>query len=306
MDLILHHYDFSNYAEKVRRALGFKGFDWYSVIVPQTAPKPELTPLTGGYRRTPVLQIGADILCDTRRIMLELERLQPEPTFYPEGMGAAANMITYWAENQLFRPMSLYVSGSNLDVLPDNLQADRSRMRGMPEPSPETVCRAAKRNAPLARIQIDWVDSLFADRRDWATGAAVTVADFALYHVLWFLTARTDRLVFELENRRHIQAWMARMEQFGHGTRHEMSAQMALDNALEAEPVEVDCYDTFPEDPPCGAHVQVRADDYGRDTVEGELVELGPEKIGVRRWDRRVGNIVVHFPRLGYDLRAIR
>ena len=237
MDLILHHYDFSNYAEKVRLALGFKGIDWYSVIVPSTAPKPELTPLTGGYRRTPVLQIGADIFCDTRRIMLELERLRPEPTFHPSGLGATANMIAYWAENQFFRPISLYVSGSNLDVLPDNLQADRSRMRGMPEPSPETVCRAAKRNAPLARVQIDWVDSLFADGRDWATGTAVTVADFALYHTLWFLTARTDRLAFELENCLHIQAWMARMEQFGHGTRHEMSAQMALDAAAGTEPV---------------------------------------------------------------------
>ena len=306
MDLILHHYDFSNYAEKVRLALGFKGFDWYSVIVPSTAPKPELTPLTGGYRRTPVLQIGADIFCDTRRIMLELERLRPEPTFHPSGLGATANMIAYWAENQFFRPISLYVSGSNLDVLPDNLQADRSRMRGMPEPSPETVCRAAKRNAPLARVQIDWVDSLFADGRDWATGTAVTVADFALYHTLWFLTARTDRLAFELENCLHIQAWMARMEQFGHGTRHEMSAQMAFDAAAGTEPVGNYDYDTFPEDPPRGAYVCVRANDYGRDPVEGELVELGPEKIGVRRWDPRGNNIVVHFPRLGYDLRAIR
>ena len=120
MDLILHHYDFSNYAEKVRLALGFKGFDWYSVIIPSTAPKPELTPLTGGYRRPRVLQIGADIFCDTRRIMLELERLQPEPTFYPPGLGEVANMISYRAENQLFRPISLYVSGSNHDVLPTN------------------------------------------------------------------------------------------------------------------------------------------------------------------------------------------
>ena len=130
MDLILHHYDdFSNYAEKARLALGYKGFTWHSVIIPPTAPKPDLTPLTGGYRRTPVLQVGADIYCDTRRIMQELERQRPEPTFYPAGLETTANMIAYWAENQLFRPMSLYVSGRNLDVLPDNLQADRSRMR---------------------------------------------------------------------------------------------------------------------------------------------------------------------------------
>ena len=165
MDLILHNYDYSNFAEKARLALGYKGLDWHSVDIPQTAPKPDLAPLTGGYRRTPVLQTGADIFCDTRRIMLELERRRPEPTFYPSGLEAAANMIAYWAENQFFRPMSLYVSGNNLDVLPANLQADRSRMRGLPEPSPETVKRAATRSAPAVRIQIEWIEDLFADGR---------------------------------------------------------------------------------------------------------------------------------------------
>jgi hypothetical protein len=33
---ILHHYDTSPFAEKVRLMLGFKGLDWLSVKVPQT------------------------------------------------------------------------------------------------------------------------------------------------------------------------------------------------------------------------------------------------------------------------------
>src|SRR5882672_7004284 len=130
MELILHHYDFSNYAEKARLALGYKGLAWRSVIIPPVAPKPDLTPLTGGYRRTPVLQIGADIFCDTHLILRELERQKPSPTLYPQGLTATADMIAYWAEHQLFRPMSLYVSGTNMDLLPQNLQADRSAMRG--------------------------------------------------------------------------------------------------------------------------------------------------------------------------------
>jgi hypothetical protein len=48
-DLILHHYDFSNYSEKARVAMGFKSLPWKSVIVPPVLPKPDLTPLTGGY-----------------------------------------------------------------------------------------------------------------------------------------------------------------------------------------------------------------------------------------------------------------
>ena len=111
--LILHHYDFSNYAEKARLALGYKGLAWRGVTIPPVAPKPDLTPLTGGYRRTPVLQIGADVFCDTHLILRELERCKPEPTLYPQGLRTIADMIAYWAEHQLFRPMSLYVSGTN-------------------------------------------------------------------------------------------------------------------------------------------------------------------------------------------------
>ena len=44
-------------------------------------PKPNLTALTGGYRKTPVLQIGADIYCDSQLIMRELERRYPSPEF---------------------------------------------------------------------------------------------------------------------------------------------------------------------------------------------------------------------------------
>ena len=76
-DIILHHYDTSPYAEKVRTGLGLKGLAWASVELPVIMPKPNLTTLTGGYRKTPVLQIGADIYCDSQLIMRELERRYP-------------------------------------------------------------------------------------------------------------------------------------------------------------------------------------------------------------------------------------
>ena len=46
---------------------------------------PDLVVLTGGYSKTPVLQIGADIYCDTKRIADELETRFPQPTLYPDG-----------------------------------------------------------------------------------------------------------------------------------------------------------------------------------------------------------------------------
>src|SRR6186713_1010576 len=96
-DLILHHYWESPYAEKIRRVMGMKGLTWRSVIIPMVMPKPDLTALTGGYRKTPVLQIGADVYCDSQLIMRELERRHPTPSFYPAGRGAA-DALAWWAE----------------------------------------------------------------------------------------------------------------------------------------------------------------------------------------------------------------
>jgi glutathione S-transferase len=80
-EIILHQYWQSPFTEKVRVVLGMKGLAWRSVEQPSIMPKPELTPLTGGYRRIPVMQIGADIYCDSQVILRELERRYPGP--YP-------------------------------------------------------------------------------------------------------------------------------------------------------------------------------------------------------------------------------
>lgn len=73
-ELILHHYPTSPFAEKARLLLGFKQLSWRSVMIPPVMPKPDLVALTGGYRKTPVLQVGADVYCDTALIARRLEQ----------------------------------------------------------------------------------------------------------------------------------------------------------------------------------------------------------------------------------------
>jgi glutathione S-transferase len=65
-ELILHHYPASPFAEKIRAILGFKRLEWNSVIIPMTAPKPDLVALTGGYRKTPVCCKSATMCTATR------------------------------------------------------------------------------------------------------------------------------------------------------------------------------------------------------------------------------------------------
>src|SRR6202162_6117319 len=117
-DIILHHYDTSPYSEKVRTGFGLKGLAWASVELPVIMPKPNLTALAGGYRKTPILQIGADIYCDSQLIMRELERRYPTPSFYPAGHGAA-DALAWWAEKTMFLPAVSIVFAKGPDALPE-------------------------------------------------------------------------------------------------------------------------------------------------------------------------------------------
>src|SRR5579864_3080725 len=131
-DIILHHYEISPYSEKVRIGLGLKGLAWASVEMPIIMPKPDLTALTGGYRKAPVLQIGADIYCDSQLIMRELERRYPTPSFYPAGHGAA-DALAWWAEKTTFSPAAGILFAKKPDALPEGFLdgASYERMMGV-------------------------------------------------------------------------------------------------------------------------------------------------------------------------------
>ncbi len=253
-----------------------------------------------------MLQIGADLYCDTALILRELERRFPMPTLFPIQLAAAAEVIAYWAENRLFRPISIYASGSNMDHLPEGLQADRSLMRGLPPPDAATLHRATARNAPLVRMQLPQIEAMLSDGRGWIAGPAPTIADLAVYHALWFLTAWTSRLAHELAPFPCIRSWMDRVRGFGHGTSEPLDPQEALHAAAAATHEGLRTSRPFAEDPPLGSAVRIRSDDYGRDPVGGELVFIDADEVAIRRHDPQVGTVVVHFPRLGYDLRPLR
>jgi glutathione S-transferase len=304
--LILHNYDFSNFAEKARLMLGFKGMAWRSVEIPPIAPKPKLTPLTGGYRRTPVLQEGADIWCDTRLIARELERRVPEPSFFPAKAAGAAEVIAWWAEQQFMRPTALYVSGINAEHMPEGLHADRARVHGVPVPSIEAVRRAATRNLHLVRPQIRWIADMLADGRPYLLGDVPCIADFATYHVVWFYRGRHIDCRQELAPYPRLLAWRDRMAAIGHGQRTNIDADEALAEARAATPAPPRPSDPQEGDPLPGQQARIRPADNAKDWVEGEVTFVDAQEIALLHRDPEVGEVAVHFPRLGYDWRIAR
>jgi glutathione S-transferase len=301
--LILHHYDFSNFAEKARLMLGFKRLAWRGVEQPPILPKPNLTPLTGGYRRIPVLQDGADLWCDTRLIARELERRQPSPTLFPQRTRGFADTIAWWAEHQFMRPVALYVSGINADHMPAGLHEDRARLHGLPPPSIEAVRKAATRNLHLVRPQIAWLADMLQDGRPFLLGGTPCIADFAAYHVVWFFRGRHIDCRQELAPYPRLLAWRDRMAAIGHGRRTEMAPSEALTIARSAEPAAPRTSQPQEGDPHPGERARVRPADNAKDWVEGEVSFVDAHEIALLREDADVGRVAVHFPRLGYDWR---
>ncbi len=296
-DIILHHYQGSPFSELLRVALGHKQLAWKSVIIPNIAPKPDLTPLTGGYRKTPVLQIGADIYCDTAIAIEAIESFKPDPTFYPAPLGRAGAFVGMWAGGPMFMHMVCTAMGPVLDLIPEGFWADRKALFGFDK---ERVRSAfphlkAQFEASLARAE----DAL-ADGRPFFGGDAPGYSDFAFYMDTWFQMradfGQPDAPV--LNPFPNVRAWHERVAAIGHGAPSDMSAREALEIAKASSSSVAELVDAT-SGFTAGQHVTVSTEDPGADPVAGKLVRLTSRDIAVMRDDPQVGTVCVHFPRLG-------
>jgi glutathione S-transferase len=307
-ELILHHYAGSPFSEKVRLILGFKNLAWRSVTIPIVMPKPDVIALTGGYRRTPLLQIGADIYCDSALIARALDRLAPQPWLYPES-AAGARIVAQWADTDLFWTVIPFLMQQPAAVAaifkgapPEMAEAFRAdRAAFAPQVHRPTLADAT---AQLGSY-LGWLDAMLADGRPFLCGSAASIADFSVVHNLWFLRLAAPVVAPVLEPHRRLAAWFERMQAFGRGRKEPMGSDEAIALAAVAKghaPAEVSPGAGFE----AGDEVVVCATDYGKDPVAGQLVGLGAEEIVVARTDERAGRVHVHFPRIGFHLKKAK
>lgn len=306
-DLILHHYPTSPFSEKVRLILGAKKLAWKSVFIPPIMPKPDVLELTGGYRKTPFLQIGADIYCDSALIADVLEHLQPEPTLYPEPEKGMSRILAQWADTTLFwaaMAWNLQPRGA-AEVFgkapPEAARAfgeDRGKMSAgnMTRLRPADAASACK--SYLRRL------SDMLDDKPYLLGAVPCIADFAAYHPLWY-TRRIEAVKGILDLAPAVVDWMDRVAAIGHGTPEKFSADEAIAAARAATPASVLTDSTFQDDHgiPLGSAVTIRAESFGLEETAGTLVAATRMHYTLERTGERVGTVHVHFPRIGYVLK---
>ncbi|MHA1153457.1 MAG: glutathione S-transferase family protein [Alphaproteobacteria bacterium] len=304
-EVILHHYPQSPVSEKVRVALGIKELDWCSVTIPRLPPKPELIPLTGGYRLTPVMQIGADIYCDSQAILRELERRFPEPSLFPGGADGMVWGVSRWTDGALFTNVIALVFIDAGEAMPAEFWADRGRLYFGADFDKDAIRARLPEILASLRAQLGWMEARAATGRTFMLGDEPGLPDALCYYLLWFIRGRYSEGPEFLSQFPKLCAWEKRVAALGHGNPRNMNAAEALEIAKDATPATPEAVD--PGDPlglAFGDTVEVRPEAMdGVPAVTGHLRFLDPQTVVLDRDDERVGQVSVHFPRIGYRIR---
>ena len=301
--VILHHYQLSPYSEKIRLALGLKDLSWRSVEIPVWTPRPKLTPMTGGYRRTPILQIGAEFYCDTLLILHVIEKLGVSGALYPKGQEGLAKSFGWWIEKGSFMNAVCLTIGNMGGKIPQELVDER---RPLFRVNLDPQALLPKRAMYLQRVNshLAWLAEALSDGRKFILGEDASAADLSAYHPIWFARQNGGPEIAELiAFTAVVDPWYARVAALGHGNHTDMTPDEAIEIAHVNQPNEPDGWSPEAHDVGLqrGDWVSVTPDDYGN-PVHGTILAWTADEIVIRHEDPSVGKVNVHFPRVGFDV----
>lgn len=307
-NIILHHYELSPFSEKVRTTLGLKRLPWHSVDVAPMPPRPLLAALTGGYRRIPVLQVGADIYCDTNVILPALERLQPEPSIYPNGCEGLARGLAFAWERAMWIPTIGVLVHYIGDALPPEFIKDRKEGYLGIDISKPAMAPDLPHHLQVLHAQYGWLRQALAAAQErghrFLFGNTPSALDLACWQTTFLLRKNSPPEVDQLAGLGGLEAWYDAIASIGHGNPQPMTAEDALGIARAAQPLPLTHLrsDGDPAGLRAGTSVVVTPDDNARVPVRGTLVAASATEVVIHRHDPQAGDLHVHFPRLGFDV----
>jgi hypothetical protein len=209
-----------------------------------------------------------------------------------------------WSD-QFFRSALKIVLGAMADQWPEPFRKDREHL--FPDIDFATVGVEASHWRSQFRAHAWLLEQQLSDGRAWLAGAAPSLADIQAHPFVAMMRGAMPEAAGELlAGFTRLAAWEQRMLGMGEGTRTEIDIAAAHAAARAASPVkiavDIDAHDA--QRFTAGTQVVVEPDDTQRGGSVGELVVLQPNEVAIRRTDPQVGTVVVHFPRLGYRVRA--
>jgi glutathione S-transferase len=210
-DAVLYGMPMSHYCTCADRVLAFKGVNPRSVAVPYHDKRELIAATAQDY--VPALVWDGQVV-PWKEIADFMERARPEPTLYPYGLRALANVIDNWGHLVLEETVWRAVVTRIPPVLSDPVERwvfeeMQSRVRG---PWHVLELRRAEFWEEMLR-SLRVVDGMVADK-PWILGAP-SLADFGVFGGLSPLLVVGESVPPEFP---HLAKWVERIQQFGGAT----------------------------------------------------------------------------------------
>ncbi|NCX48835.1 MAG: glutathione S-transferase family protein [Gammaproteobacteria bacterium] len=302
-DLILHHYWPSPFAHKIRLALGLLGNAWKSVEIPRVPPKPLLMPLTAGYRRTPVLQSGADVYCDTQNIVRALTEITDNHQLLPTKLSGKILAFTDWADGAVFNLAARVVLTSALDTAPPEFIQDRGGLYFGPNWTPEGLRSQLPGVILQLAAHLNSIDSGLSSQGGFMSND-LSYADVTIAYLAWFIRGRWDQGPEFLQQFANIERIEREVHEAVREVYEDLSAEDALKIAANSESqspsgMTKQCGVTLKQ----GMQVAIKPQAETSDPpVVGRLRYLDRARVSIDHHAPEVGDVVVHLPIAGYQI----
>ncbi|MEO0435936.1 MAG: glutathione S-transferase family protein [Pseudomonadota bacterium] len=302
--VILHHYENSPYAEKIRLMFGLSKSSWASLLSPAWPPRPNVDPLSGGYRRIPIAQIGADIFCDSTLIAREVANLNKQPLLDPTTINGEARALMNFAEEQGFFSAIIAVPPTKLLATMIKNFGPIGAFRFAKDRS--GILKGGSTRAPSSDDAREVMQKLFSMLNEhlatqaWVYGEQPSIADFTVYHPIWLYLNCSGKIPAEATR---VLTWFEKIAAIGQGDRTEIGQADAFAAARDSEPRALPV-STEATDHELGSTVAVAPEDYGVVPVTGHLAAVTENRIVLARESTQFGLVHVHFPRAGYSIAA--
>ena len=299
--LILHQYDISPFSQKAQKMMGLKELSWQSVEMPMIAPKPDVEALTGGYRGTPVLQIGRDVFIDNWMIARALDEFDASGTAINAQGGLREAALYAWGE-RLFTPLlhaalAAYQSEWDADFL-----ADRKRV--FPDVDFDTLDVSDPDRRSQVRAYLGTVEAQLGLDQDFLGGAQADSCDIHVWGMVWMIHSALPALMPIVETFPRLTDWYERVSALGTGDREDVKIDVAWQSLKDglARPLP-DTPDQEPLAPWVGEAVDISAGSADRGSASGRLLAVDHEQVVLGVEPISGEDVQVWFPRFGYHLR---
>lgn len=306
--IILHRSLKSPYSQKAMLMLDYENLEWKSVLSSKGVPRPIQEKLVGEYsRRIPVLQVGADLYCDTDMIAKKIAELSGDKNLDRLNFSEEIQKENFRVEDENFMAllgsMSLwnfivsYLKSIKLkntfELITDRAKASRGAVNPL-------KIRTKAEWAKILENDLPRLDKILEENNFLLKTDKPTFYDFTVFTSIWYMDFLNEVKI--LDKCTNLKAWLTRMNEFSNNHIEEINPIDSLNIAKENTPLPIS--DELKKSDKIGKPIAVEINDSIAGALQSKLtgILVGEDdyKYIVKRENETVGTVHVHIPKQCY------